>query len=505
LYLSVLLAYADMDHSFFDRMFNSDSMYFPSLFQEFFIEGEGFGEFKLNGQPNFFPDMVIYFPIYALIRSIVWSGIIYSLVQVSIFIIIIFQLAKELLPQEKVKIASSLVVFIFTFIIGSAAFGKEWIIPFQILSNGFHTSAFILALLALLFYLKINEDTKKLISLLGLAVFIGTLNDGLFSVLFVIPFLITIFVSSFLIKKTKPLVLAGVVITASLFAQAIYRAIGECTSWSFIKQGYSLSVPMWKKSAAVFFEMWSSHLFSFNFNTFISIVGLSAIGQSLFCIRKRYLLKMNLFFVAFVIATVFTPLLLGTLDNPFKLRYSVFVFYFAPIILCINSTHIFSMRYIERYAITLSLVLAVVLGLMVGKLDKNVVMSRATEYQPQRVKDIDLLCDKVPGLKNGVSTYWSAKQTTYFSSSGVKIYAIYYPELKPNLYTGHNKWWYYGKDDGLEQEFNFVVMNKPEDTLLLKKEYPQIDFDVYNEGGTYLVIMPTFKFGKGIDGPIFSN
>ena len=48
-------------------------------------------------------------------------------------------------------------------------------------------------------------------------------------------------------------------------------------------------------------------------------------------------------------------------------------------------------------------------------------------------------------------------------------------------------------------------MNKPEDTLLLKKEYPQIDFDVYNEGGTYLVIMPTFKFGKGIDGPIFSN
>jgi len=225
LYVSVLLAYAGMNDSFFDRMFNSDCMYLPSVFNEFFIEREGHRDFKLNGQPNFFPDMVIYFPIFALTKSIVWSGIIYSLVQVSISIIIIYQLAKELLPQDKVKIASSLVVFIFTFIIGSAAFGKEWIIPFQILSNGFHTSAFILVLLALLLYLKINENTKKLMSLLGLTVFIGTLNDGLFSVLFVIPFLITIFVSSFLIKKTKPLVLAGVVITASLFAQTSYRAI----------------------------------------------------------------------------------------------------------------------------------------------------------------------------------------------------------------------------------------------------------------------------------------
>jgi hypothetical protein len=494
-----------MDHSFFDRMFNSDSMYFPSLFQEFFIEGEGFGEFKLNGQPNFFPDMVIYFSIYALIKSIVWSGIIYSLVQVSIFTIIIFQFAKELLPKEKVKIASSLVIFIFTCIIGSAAFSKEWIIPFQILSNGFHASAFILALLALLLYLKIDENTKKSILVLGLVVFIGTLNDRLFSVLFVTPFLITISVLSLLIKKTKPLALASVVIIASLFAHASYRAIGEYTSWSFINQGFSFSVPMLKKSARVFFEMWSNHLFNYDFNIVISLIGLAAFGQSIFFVAKRRLLRFNLFFIAFSLVTIFAPLILGMLDNPFKLRYSVFVFYLAPITLCINSAHIFNVRYIERYATTLSLVLAVVLGLMVGKLDKNVAMSRATEYQPKRVKDIDILCGKVPGLKNGVSTYWSAKQTTYFSSSGVKIYAIYYPELKPNFYTGHNKWWYYGKGDGVTQEFNFVVIDKPGDTLLMKKNYPHLKIDVHNEGETYLVKMPSFTFNEGVNEAVFTN
>ncbi len=61
--------------------FNSDTLYVPSIYHDLFIDGNSFAGWHLNGAPNIFPDMIMYFIIQIFFNSFIPAMLTYSFLE----------------------------------------------------------------------------------------------------------------------------------------------------------------------------------------------------------------------------------------------------------------------------------------------------------------------------------------------------------------------------------------------------------------------------------------
>jgi uncharacterized membrane protein YphA (DoxX/SURF4 family) len=330
---------------------------------------------------------------------------------------------------------------------------------------------------------------------------VGSFNDKLFYILGGVPLLITVILQQFSAFK-KSALYVPLLLTSSLgLAYVSYRLVGALTGWAFIKQGYSISFESIISSLEVFIQVLKINFFTLQPETLIywlAIVSLIGCAVSLRTGKHR---RLNAFSIVFFMVVLFAPVFLGMLNNPTKFRYSIFVFYFMPIPLLINIAgriNVEALRKTDRIVIIVALCITAVI---VSFSSMENIDRRITNYQPNSVINLDAIRLKTPGLLKGLSSYWQAKQTTYFSKQGVQVYACYYPKLSPNMYTGHNPVWYYGDEE--PAEFNFIVMDNPNDTIKFKSMYANKTMEVISEKGTYILKTPKFRFKKGTRDLIF--
>ena len=170
------------------RLFvNSDALYMPSLYLDLFVHRTGLHVWHLNGAPNFFPEMFLFFPLMALLKSTMLTVMVYGVLQMALILFLI----NKLLSLAKVPISHTgryLVLLTYLLIPLSAVRNEGHLIPAQLLLAGYHAGFFINSLLAAivaLSYLKNQRGSKLLI--LGLLVFMAVISDKLFIMGFVAP------------------------------------------------------------------------------------------------------------------------------------------------------------------------------------------------------------------------------------------------------------------------------------------------------------------------------
>ncbi|MBL4625829.1 MAG: hypothetical protein JKY42_11930 [Flavobacteriales bacterium] len=498
---AIVFTYAAMGDSFFDRMFNSDCMYLPSIFHEFFIEEHGISDLKFNGQPNFFPDMLVYFPIYAVTKSIVWSGILYSLLQVGIIMFLVLRLFQLLVAEELARTFSIIfnLLIIFSISLGT----HSSLLSFHLLSNGFHTSAFTLTLWALVHFFKAKGSIDKSTIWLAIILLVGGLNDRLFFLMCGFPILIIIILMWFSRFKKSSLSVLFMLAGSLGVAYFSLTLIETLTNWTFISQDHSVSLDSFAKSRAMFVQAIKTNFFTFNPGMLIYWLGISSLAICVVRLIQHKHVKLNIVSISFFTVVLFAPVFLGMLDTPSKFRYSIFVFYFMPIPLLINTQEFFqSKKRLNINRATIAFALGICLTILSFS-SKEKLMRRGSNYQPKQVRNLDRLKVKNPTLIKGISSYWNAKQTTYFSEEGLQVYACYYPNLQPEFYTGHNPSWYYG--DNKQAGFNFIVMDNPNDTTQFKTLFSKKEVKVLDEKGTYIMQVPEFGYKKGVRGIVFMD
>jgi hypothetical protein len=113
--LLVALAYFsifnNLSEQALDFYFNSDALYTTAVYHDLFINKSGLHGWQISPSPYFFPDMPVYFAIYAFTSNIPLSFFIYGIFQLTILVLIFYFIIKALAKEKTPFIFSSFFVF----------------------------------------------------------------------------------------------------------------------------------------------------------------------------------------------------------------------------------------------------------------------------------------------------------------------------------------------------------------------------------------------------------
>jgi len=466
----IVLFYGSLNDFWLDNLFNTDSLYLPSLYQDFFIDSGKVGSWVFNSSPNFVPDMLLYFPLNYLTGNFRLTTIVFSLVQQVILLMLLYNLFRRFFGKN--EISYHILVFLLTVIFILPFFtANDYYLSFLFVSNTFHFGTFIMALASLnLAFWFMEKKSYPVLILLIIIQIIAFLSDRLFLVLFTGPAFLTFALTY---KNRQSLVLAISQVGVALVGFILFNNL----------KGFfniHLSLPHRISEISYFFDSLQMMMQQFvvyfsNANlvalililTFVSFVFAAIIvirnyRSVIFSAQPDKILIYLLFSVFFIPAVIMAPLLNGSYTNFDTIRYIVFAFYLAifniPVILW------FFREKINTQIVQLSGIILFVglLGFgifLTTKTNLGQQISKMTNYYPALVERVDKVVVE-EGLKFGLANYWDAKHITMFSKSGVKIYAV-----KDNLkahYHVSNQDWFYGCSDCTigEKEFNFILLNR---------------------------------------------
>ena len=133
---------------------------------------------------------------------------------------------------------------------------------------------------------------------------------------------------------------------------------------------------------------------------------------------------------------------------------------------------------------------------MISGLKKNI------DYKPHYVENVENMAEK-HSLKLGVAGYWKAKQITMLNDEDLRVYAVFYPKLRPNLWTSRHKHWYYPKNENYSTPiFNFIVLDKDSDKEIFASIFGKNNIEFVKEKNASIVIVPDFYFDITTHSPI---
>jgi len=501
--IAILYVYATMPDIRLMKIFNSDALYLPVFYKDIFIDKMGFWGLKFNGQPAFVPDMVIYFIIQFFTGNFLISTLLYSIFQNAVLVILIYFLTKFFF-NEKVYRYATLINLFFILILFSGVFGTYLNLRFHLLCNGYHTSAFLWALTGLLFFFYYLKTNKRLYLRLIVAVTVlGVLNDKLFVLEFVIPIL-GVLIAQYLYvfgKRTIYVRLFITIIVSAIVGQLIFRGIETLTPLSYISQDYSVSLDKISHSIAFAFPYLWSQIAHFELSSFILLIGYISYGFSLFLILKyfrrgkdNFIFMFNVFALAFFVVVYFTPIMItGAFIYPTIFRYVIMVFFLG----LINFVFFFAQQQHEKPVIISNYVLFGFIAVVLTSLVISKSFHHYLQFKPQYVTELDSIAQRNTDLKLGVAQYWKARQTSEFSDKKLKVYAVFYPKLNPELWTSSNKYWFYPKDTtSPKRVFNYIVLAQDADTVIFNDFFGSENTTLVKYGNTAILKTPEFIYDE---------
>jgi len=217
LFNCIVIIYASIPETRLKDVFSSDALYLPTFYNELIVDHADLNGLKFNGQPNFFLDMLIYFPIYSITHDIVLTGIIYSLIQNCIFILLIFAFSKIIINNFNFYYPT-VINLLFVLILLSGFFGTYYSLRWHLICNGYHTSAFILSLTAFYLFVRyMNNNKLHSLILMAVLIFLGVFNDKIFVLGAVFPLLLLSFILLFVKIKKAPVLKLMIIILISAY------------------------------------------------------------------------------------------------------------------------------------------------------------------------------------------------------------------------------------------------------------------------------------------------
>ena len=459
--------------------FSSDALYLPSLYRDLFEDGYTLNGWTLNQASNFFPDMLLFFPLNALFGDFVMATFWYSVIQYFAIIYIFYLIFKQCKPNLHLSTFTVAILifasFPFTLFIDNIHY-----VSAHLFHNSYHNSAFIMALVCIYLFCKYlnTKSLKTLIPVLILSV-LGGACDKLFFICFTIPVTLVVIVLFFIHKDRKTLIKFLVFLAIG--------TLGAVALWIFFKNNpyFSLTKPYGAITEAYIKDSWLTfskqlHRYLTKFSyigvlTWFSIF--SYLAVTIYVFKKTYklikeksradaLFVFELFVLFFTPIVLFAPVLAGSYDNATSIRYNYFPYLLLPfnsVILAsswLNKNKLYNT--VLNAALSLFIVGYLLIHFPVKEFGKE--MNRVFNFYPEKARIIDGYFSDGETLKYGITNeYWTAKHATMFSKKGVRLHCVFrggYPWVHVA-----NKHWFIDHDKGKHAhcEFTYLLWSKGEE------------------------------------------
>ncbi len=491
----VIAVFSNFNQSELDVFFNSDTLYLPSIYKDLIIDKNSINGWHFNASPNLFPDMFLYFFLMLITGSnFILSSFLFALIQYGIILILLAKIFEEVLPDYSKHFISLIYVLLSFFFLETLFFTKDFTYTFYLISNSYHTGAFVLTLFCFLITIKVVKanDAKSLI-LLFIIGLLGVFSDRLFIVLYPIPMLITglLFYKKIGVSKTIKLVV--VICLFVIIGLKIFSYIGHTGVIFFDKPYRIMSFENVKNSFEIFTGQILGYLRTFGYRSFtiyLFIISLLCMVVLFFQTRKSEHFISNLFAVFSLVfsgVVLIAPILNGNYSGTDTLRYNIYPFYFSALSLTIFTCYqLKEVKLIQgsKYISIMAISIVLVSGL--SKISEKK-LSDYFSYYPKSVEEIDKI-SKEQNLLCGIGNYWDAKKTTLFSRKGVRIYSVFDDLAVYDHVANVN--WFFGKN-----KFNLVLLNKNADTTVLSKTFSSYKI-VQRTSDYFLVKTNIFTYQK---------
>jgi hypothetical protein len=521
----LLLVFGQLDEHEYNIYIWSDTLYLPSIFKDLFIDHTGFGTWNLNGAPNFFPDMPLYFIINAFTKNIIVALFTFSLIQYLYLLLFSWLFLKAFFPKIPLYSISLgfLLMLLFFFI---TTIKNNFVVTFYIISVSFHLSAYILTLVcawqsALYFR---NGKNKNLI-IYAIIAFLAALSDKLFIVIFSIPALSWLFLLSKKEYRKKLLVFFSASVITVIAAIVSYNIINLSKALEFIStSGKTFQFNNILDSYRIMFDQHWHYISNFDVRGITDLLALASFMATIYLLfRKRKLIFSKaeiekndflelcylLFFAGSVFLTFNAPAINGYYVGWAILRFNIYAIYLS--ILNFSFLAFVLVRYNAKFKNMIVIPVLVLLILFsVAHASSYTIKTKPVKglrdffhYQPRWVNEIDSVC-QTKDVHYGVADYANAKHFTMFSKYNNRIYSVHF-----NLCPWHhvtNEDWFYGGEKGKfsKPEFRFVITQRLDSSELKKKLVGHIiDTVVLKRQQVDVIITDPFIFERGTKNLIF--
>lgn len=440
-----------------DSVFNADMLGAPLFFNDLFREGGSLKDWYMGASPCIFPDVILYLFFSELFHLDFISILFFYGITQSILVVYLSSfLYKKLAPPVYKEYAWLIPVFYsFVFLESYYNTGHE-VFAFLMLVYGYHTGAFISALLAMCIYVSELKHGWKYV-LLFLFTLLATFSDILFVPMFIGP-IIVLNIFMFRFKGVKFSVLSSVfIVSGCALAFYIYEYVkANLVYFSNPSKIYAFDNIM--PSLKIFYEHMLAYITLGGFRGFqIAFAFVAPIVCFIILILKRKTLSKEFkfllfFYVVFSVIVFSAPILNGNYTAWDTIRYNIAPIFFSMTILALLIAFIFN-RFITNSTTQLivSYLIPVFFVFLISLKFSPVGLKDYFTYYPPKVKEIDSICKKY-NLKNGISNYWNAKWVSVFSKNHVKVLSMHSTVFMYEL--GSNIKWFYNR------EFDFVIANK---------------------------------------------
>jgi hypothetical protein len=485
-----------------EYFFMTDALYLPSIFKDCVAEGNSLGDWYLNPSPNFFPDMIAYRLLNALVGDFRLASYIYPFAQM----LVIGLLLRAIVRENKVArhdLGVSLGLLLFVLPVFSGWWADDFITSFQLLVNSYHMGAFVNALLCAwlsLRYLR-RFAARELIALIAITM-LGGASDKLFWVMFVAPAMAASALLAFNAPmRRRALVLLVLLPLVSFISWWALNAIEEALPMMIAEPYAMLDFEHIGKAWDKFLGLMGWYLGNNRLGAFMIVCALLVLLGSAWAAwrlarqwRSRIVqaeaedvlpLAAGIMAFTFMPLVLFAPMLNGAFDGADSIRYNIAAFLFAAFVVGVS---------IGNRSLIASRFLGVGMLLLVGAPSLWACLQfgdyeRLASFKPKRVATLDSLASE-HGLKHGVAGYWDAKVITLFSEKGLNVLPVF-PQLAVYIHVNREDMFYW-TNDGDTLRYDFVMMNKDFNEPQVGSELP-VPYTKVERDGVVLLLTPPWS------------
>jgi hypothetical protein len=480
----------------------SDTLYLPCIYTDWFIDKSNMDGWHLNPAPNYFPDMPLYFLLMFITNNFILSSFLFSFIQILFLGFIFFQLFKAIFPNTspyyKLLIYSLLTFYLLDFFI----LKNNFFYIFHLVSNSYHTSAFVIALVCLLFTMKYIQSKKYIWLILILVIgFLEVISDRLIVVMYVIPAGTLII---FLFKRITIKASINLLMVNLLFTVIGLYVFDKINSEGYKQEGFTTpkNLEVITHQFEVYFGQIWMIIRSFRiraFTIYAFIITLFLMGYVFVkALKKSNSLTLAFyagFSIVFSLGVICAPMLTGRYTGEDCIRYNIYPFYLTVLNLAVFLYYLKKSENIKRIGVYAVIGLSGFI-LTFGILKFNYTgLKEFFNYYPETARLVDDLAEK-ENLKFGVASYWDAKKITMFSKKNVKVRAVF-DNVSIYLHVANENWYY-------NNVYNFVILNNFGDTSLYKTILRDIEV-VSNTNALKLIKARPFTYKKEIGGSVVYN
>jgi len=423
-------------------LFNSDTLYLPSLYKDLVEEGGKYADWFLSPAPYFFPDMVMYFLINSFTDNVYYASGFFFIAQFGLEVFFAFQILKALSNRA---MAARLTVITVSLV--SVLFSMESLPYFAVMGSVGHHGAYLCLLASLFILVKyFQADSSKIAApYLAALVLITTLivaSDKIFVMQFVAPAVMTL-LFFWLINQIS--CLRALIALAVLGLSVLLGYL--LNHWLVVHQtGYNIKL----SPDNLVNNLSALKKLLLNFyggSPFICLLILAIYGLCIiFLIRFatsgfRQPDPSNVLVSFFILTCGGINLTVLALCNLYldegSLRYMIPVFT-NPVILL--PAMVLAMAGSAGYSLDNKITSPVIITcLLVVPISSPLKASLQKSYYPELIECVDKLAQQT-GLKRGFGEYWHARQLSMLSQVGVNVLAVNF-DLSPYLWITNKSWY----------------------------------------------------------------